>query len=106
MTSPLPLDDPSLVAAETVAMQLGVEPTTGLSDEEAARRLEAVGAVLKSGRTPTVCRLDDFALTDDERELVAAGQQTLISVPLPVTESHMPRATRAASTEILTQPTI
>ncbi|HQR25536.1 MAG TPA: PaaI family thioesterase [Nocardioides sp.] len=43
--------------------------------------LEAVGTVLKSGRTLTVCRLDVFSVNGDERKLVAAGQQTLISVP-------------------------
>jgi Ca2+-transporting ATPase len=52
VTSPLPPDDPSLVAAETVAMQLGVEPTTGLSDEEAARRLAADGRNVLRGKKP------------------------------------------------------
>jgi uncharacterized protein (TIGR00369 family) len=42
--------------------------------------LEAVGTVLKSGRTITVCRLDVYAVRNDERKLVAAGQQTLICV--------------------------
>jgi uncharacterized protein (TIGR00369 family) len=43
-------------------------------------RLEAVGTVLKLGRTLTICRLDVFALRDSERKLVAAGQQTLFRV--------------------------
>ncbi|MET7540911.1 PaaI family thioesterase [Streptomyces sp. NPDC005507] len=44
-------------------------------------RLEAVGTVLKAGRTLTVCQLEVFAaLADDTRKLVANGQQTLIRV--------------------------
>jgi uncharacterized protein (TIGR00369 family) len=42
--------------------------------------LEAVGTVLKSGRTLTVCRLEVFALQAATRTLVAAGQQTLIQI--------------------------
>ncbi|MFD4670745.1 PaaI family thioesterase [Lentzea sp. NPDC058450] len=42
--------------------------------------VEAVGTVLKPGRTLTVCRFDVFAVTGAERKLVAAGQQTLIQV--------------------------
>ena len=42
--------------------------------------LEAVGVVLKPGRTLTVCRLDVFAVQDSARTLVAAGQQTLIQI--------------------------
>ena len=44
-------------------------------------QLEAVGTVLKSGRTLTVCRLDVFAVHGEQRTIVAAGQQTLIRVP-------------------------
>ncbi|MGW0353698.1 PaaI family thioesterase [Nocardia nova] len=40
--------------------------------------LEAVGVVLKSGRTLTVCRLEVFGVRDDRRTLIATGQQTLI----------------------------
>lgn len=43
-------------------------------------RLEAVGTVLKSGRTLTVCHLEVFALQGATRTLVAAGQQTLIQI--------------------------
>jgi len=43
--------------------------------------IEAVGTVLKAGRTLTVCRLDVFAAQGTHRSLVAAGQQTLICVP-------------------------
>lgn len=42
--------------------------------------LEAVGTVLKPGRTLTICRLEVFAVRGDRRTLVAAGQQTLIRV--------------------------
>lgn len=42
--------------------------------------VEAVGTVLKSGRTLTVCQLEVFGVQDGRRKLVAAGQQTLIRV--------------------------
>jgi uncharacterized protein (TIGR00369 family) len=42
--------------------------------------LEATGTVLKSGRTLSVCQLEVFAITGDSRRLIAAGQQTLITV--------------------------
>ena len=42
--------------------------------------LEAVGTVLKAGRTLTVCRLEVFGVQGVERSLVASGQQTLIRV--------------------------
>lgn len=42
--------------------------------------LEAVGEVLKAGRTLTVCRLEVFAIQADKRSLVATGQQTLIQI--------------------------
>ncbi len=40
--------------------------------------LEAVGHVVKSGRTLTVCRLEVFAESAGSQMLVATGQQTLI----------------------------
>jgi uncharacterized protein (TIGR00369 family) len=43
--------------------------------------IEAVGTVLKLGRTLTVCQLEVFAVKGPHRSLVAAGQQTLICVP-------------------------
>jgi uncharacterized protein (TIGR00369 family) len=46
----------------------------------AVRRIEAVGTVLKSGRTLTVCRLEVFGDHDGRPQLVAAGQQTLIRI--------------------------
>lgn len=42
--------------------------------------IEAVGTVLKSGRTLTVCRLEVFGVQGSQRSLVATGQQTLICV--------------------------
>ncbi|MEU1910913.1 PaaI family thioesterase [Streptomyces massasporeus] len=42
--------------------------------------LEAVGTVLKSGRTLTVCRLEVFGVEGGRRRLVATGQQTLIRI--------------------------
>jgi acyl-coenzyme A thioesterase PaaI-like protein len=42
--------------------------------------IDAVGTVLTSGRTLTVCRLEVFAVHGPTRSLVAAGQQTLICV--------------------------
>ncbi|MER7786699.1 PaaI family thioesterase [Streptomyces sp. NPDC097640] len=45
--------------------------------------LEAVGTVLKSGRTLTVCQLEVFAAQDGRRKLIANGQQTLICVNRP-----------------------
>jgi uncharacterized protein (TIGR00369 family) len=43
--------------------------------------IEATGTVLKSGRTLSVCQLEVFTITGGDRRLVAAGQQTLITVP-------------------------
>ena len=40
--------------------------------------LEAVGSVVRSGRTLTICQLEVFAVTAAERTLVALGQQTLM----------------------------
>ena len=42
--------------------------------------IEAVGKVLKSGRTLTVCQLEVFGVQGDKRALVATGQQTLIRI--------------------------
>jgi uncharacterized protein (TIGR00369 family) len=42
--------------------------------------LEAIGQVLKSGRTLTVCTLEVYAVTQTTRPLVATGQQTLIRI--------------------------
>lgn len=59
---------------------LTVEYKINLVAPAVGDELEAVGTVLKSGRTLTICRLDVFAHRAGERKLVAAGQQTLIRV--------------------------
>jgi uncharacterized protein (TIGR00369 family) len=40
--------------------------------------LEAIGSVVRSGRTLTVCQLEVFAIAAEQRVLVALGQQTLM----------------------------
>lgn len=45
--------------------------------------LEAVGKVVRSGRTLTVCNLEVFGVVGTEKTLVAVGQQTLIRVQEP-----------------------
>lgn len=47
----------------------------------AAGDLEAVGTVIRSGRTLTVCRLEVVAVVGEQRTPVAAGMQTLICLP-------------------------
>jgi uncharacterized protein (TIGR00369 family) len=47
----------------------------------AAGDLEAVGWVLRSGRTLTVCRLEVVSTNGSQRTVVASGQQTLARVP-------------------------
>ena len=42
--------------------------------------LEAIGSVIRSGRTLTICHLEVFAIDGTARTLVAVGQQTLIRV--------------------------
>jgi uncharacterized protein (TIGR00369 family) len=60
---------------------LTVEYKLNLLAPAAGDRLEAIGTVLKSGRTLSVCQLEVYAVDDQTRKLIAAGQQTLISVP-------------------------
>ncbi|MFD8820063.1 PaaI family thioesterase [Streptomyces sp. NPDC059627] len=60
---------------------LTVEYKINLLAPAVGDHLEAVGTVLKSGRTLTVCRLEVYGVQEDgERRLVANGQQTLIRV--------------------------
>lgn len=61
---------------------LTVEFKINLVSPAVGDELEAVGAVLKPGRTLTVCRLDVYAHKDGGTKLVAAGQQTLIRTPV------------------------
>jgi len=56
---------------------LSVEFKINLLAPARGSRLRAVGEVLKSGRTLTICKLEVYAVTTDD-VLCAAGQQTLI----------------------------
>ena len=60
---------------------LTVEYKINLLAPAVGDHIEAVGTVLKSGRTLTVCQVEVFAFQGPQRSLVAAGQQTLICVP-------------------------
>lgn len=62
---------------------LTVEYKINLLAPAVGDRIEAVGTVLKAGRTLTVCRLEVFGVRDGSPELVAGGQQTLIRVGGP-----------------------
>lgn len=59
---------------------LTVEYKINLLAPAVGEHIEAVGTVLKSGRTLTVCQLQVFAIHGSQRSLVATGQQTLICV--------------------------
>ncbi|MFI6370098.1 PaaI family thioesterase [Streptomyces sp. NPDC050546] len=59
---------------------LTVEYKINLLSPAVGDHLEAVGTVLKAGRTLTVCRLEVFGVQDGRSKLVANGQQTLIRV--------------------------
>jgi uncharacterized protein (TIGR00369 family) len=60
---------------------LTVEYKINLVAPAVGDHLEAIGTVLKSGRTLSVCQLEVFAVQGVKRSLVAVGQQTLICVP-------------------------
>ncbi|MFI7099507.1 PaaI family thioesterase [Streptomyces sp. NPDC050161] len=62
---------------------LTVEYKINLLAPAVGDHIEAIGTVLKSGRTLTVCQLEVFGVQDGQRKLVANGQQTLIRVNLP-----------------------
>jgi uncharacterized protein (TIGR00369 family) len=62
---------------------LTVEYKINLLAPAVGDHMEAVGTVLKSGRTLTVCQLEVFGVQDGRRSLVANGQQTLIRVSRP-----------------------
>ena len=60
---------------------LTVEYKINLLAPASGDHLEAIGTVLKPGRTLTVCQLEVYGVQDGgERKLVANGQQTLIRV--------------------------
>jgi uncharacterized protein (TIGR00369 family) len=71
----------ALTLMPTTSEVLTVEYKLNLVAPAAGDHLEAIGTVLKSGRTLSICRLEVFTVGNDGRKLVAAGQQTLISVP-------------------------
>lgn len=63
---------------------LTVEYKINLLAPAAGNHLEAIGIVLKAGRTLTVCQLQVYGVQGDGgRKLVANGQQTLIRVTGP-----------------------
>lgn len=57
---------------------LTVELKVNLLNPAQGDALEAVGKVVKAGRTLTICQLEVFAHNARGRSLVAIGQQTLI----------------------------
>ncbi|MFJ8774769.1 PaaI family thioesterase [Streptomyces microflavus] len=58
---------------------LTVEYKINLLAPAAGTHLEAIGTVLKPGRTLTVCQMEVHGIqTDGTRKLIANGQQTLI----------------------------
>ena len=63
------------------AEMLTVEYKINLLAPAPGDHLEAVGTVVKAGRTLTVCHLEVFGVTGQQLTLVAVGQQTLIRLP-------------------------
>lgn len=59
---------------------LTVEYKINLLAPAEGEHIEAIGKVLKSGRTLTVCHLEVFGVQGTQRSLVATGQQTLIRI--------------------------
>lgn len=59
---------------------LTVEFKINLLAPAEGEHLEAIGQVLKSGRTLTVCQLEVFGVQGDRRTLVAVGQQTVMCI--------------------------
>ena len=57
---------------------LTVEYKINLLSPAVGDHLHAIGTVQKAGRTLTVCQLEVFGVQDEQRSLVATGQQTLI----------------------------
>jgi uncharacterized protein (TIGR00369 family) len=57
---------------------LTVEYKINLLAPAAGDHIEAVGTVVRSGRTLTVCQLQVFSVEQDRRTLIATGQQTLM----------------------------
>ena len=59
---------------------LTVEYKINLLTPALGDHIEAVGTVVRSGRTLTVCKLEVVGVQGSQRSLVATGQQTLICV--------------------------
>lgn len=59
---------------------LGVEYKINLLSPAKGDYLEAVGTVIRAGKTLAVCNLEVFAISSSGRKLVAQGQQTLMRV--------------------------
>ncbi|WP_406460644.1 PaaI family thioesterase [Streptomyces sp. NBC_00111] len=71
----------ALTLSDESSEVLTVEYKINLLAPAAGHHLEAIGTVLKPGRTLTVCRLEVYGVqSDGVRTLVATGQQTLIRV--------------------------
>lgn len=62
---------------------LTVEYKLNLLAPAAGDHLEAIGTVVKSGRTLTVCQLEVYGITATDRSHIATGQQTLIRIEAP-----------------------
>lgn len=62
---------------------LTVEYKINLLAPAAGDHLEAIGTVVKAGRTLTVCQLEVYSVAGQQRSAVAVGQQTLIRLPAP-----------------------
>jgi uncharacterized protein (TIGR00369 family) len=64
----------------TGAAVLTVEFKMNLLAAADGERVEAIGEVIRTGRTLTVCRLDAFVVKGGKRSHCATGLQTLIAV--------------------------
>lgn len=60
---------------------LTVEFKLNLLNPAQGEYVEAIGRVIKGGRTLTVCQLEVTSVTEVRRLQVALGQQTLICIP-------------------------
>ncbi|MBB4138723.1 PaaI family thioesterase [Microbacterium invictum] len=74
----------ALTLMDPASEVLTVEYKINLLAPAIGDELEAIGTVIKPGRTLTICRLDVYAHNGGQRTLVAAGQQTLIRVDAPL----------------------
>lgn len=70
----------ALSVFEPDASVLTVDFTMNLIAPARGERLEAVGTVVRAGRTLTVCRLEVTAAAAGTRTVVAIGQQTVIRI--------------------------